>query len=89
MHARGYQPSNGGYQIGYGAPNSINWQGDSDSSGGAQAGYGQLNATMLSASANVYHGLVPKNPDYDMTPPNAQNPSANDWTLGNADAEAL
>ncbi|MDZ7551761.1 hypothetical protein RGC63_08810, partial [Helicobacter pylori] len=30
---------------------------------------------------------VPKNPDYDMTPPNAQNPSANDWTLGNADAE--
>ncbi|MGL2780947.1 TonB-dependent receptor [Helicobacter pylori] len=81
------RPSNGGYQIGYGAPNSINWQGANDSNGGAQAGYGQLNATMLSTSANVYHGLVPKNPDYDMTPPNAQNPSANDWTLGNADAE--
>lgn len=31
--------------------------------------------------------MVPKYKAYDMTPPNAQNPQANDWTLGNADAE--
>ncbi|BCZ17138.1 Iron-regulated outer membrane protein FrpB [Helicobacter sp. NHP19-003] len=31
--------------------------------------------------------MVPIHQAYDMTPPNAQNPTPNDWTLGNADAE--
>lgn len=46
------RPSDGGYQIGYGQPGAINWQG----------------ASAISTGSNIYHGLVPKNPDYDMTP---------------------
>ncbi|WP_104747508.1 TonB-dependent receptor domain-containing protein [Helicobacter cetorum] len=60
--------------------------------GGYQIGYDSpMQATAMPWSINpktgVYTGPVPKNPAYDMAPPNASNTTANDWTLGNADAE--